>query len=217
LAAEHGGHIFALMDDRRIESGGISRILIRPARGPLNAVVRIPGSKSLTNRALIAAALARGTSVLANALFAEDTERMFDTLRRLGFAIATDPRAQRIEITGCGGFVPAGDAECFCGNSGTTIRFCAALAGLGQGRYAFDGVERMRRRPIGPLVDALRSLGASVEYGGEPGFPPITVRARGLASGTVRFDRPVSSQFVSAALMAAPAAHGDVMIDVAGG
>ncbi len=194
----------------------MSTLKLRAATKPLNATVSIPGSKSLTNRALVAGALADGTSILSKALFADDTQRMIDALGALGFAIATDPRGGRIEITGAGGHIPAGDAECFCGNSGTTIRFCTALAALGRGSYVLDGVPRMRQRPIGPLVGALRSLGASISFDEEEGFPPITMRAKGLSAGTVVLDTDVSSQFLSALLLAAPAAGGDVMIDVRG-
>lgn len=186
------------------------------AAGPLSAVVRVPGSKSLTNRALVAAALARGTSVLSNALFADDTGCMMEALRQMGFSIATDVRGGRIEITGFGGQIPAIDADCHCGNSGTTIRFCAALAALGRGEYTFDGVARMRERPIGPLCDALAALGAGIEYTGVDGCPPVTIRSRGLTGGTVQFNRPVSSQFISALLLAAPAAQDDVLIEING-
>ncbi len=194
----------------------MSSIRLKPAPGPLDARVTIPGSKSLTNRALVAAALAGGTSILSDALFAEDTRHMIETLRRLGFAIATDPRGNRIEVTGSGGFIPEDEADCFCGNSGTTIRFAAALASLGRGIYNFDGVERMRQRPIGQLGDALRALGAHIEYPIQEGYPPIRVVGQGLSAGTARINRPDSSQFISAILLAAPAAAGDVMLEVNG-
>ena len=199
----------------------MSSLAIQPASKPLDAVVTIPGSKSLTNRALVAAALADGTSVLSNALFADDTRHMMDALRGFGFAVtayATEdgPDANRIEVTGCGGHVPNPEADCFCGNSGTTIRFCTALAALGHGRYRLDGVARMRQRPIEPLGDAIQMLGGGIEYHGEQGYPPLTVHARGLSGGTVTFDNPASSQFVSALLLAAPAAMSDVLIDVRG-
>lgn len=192
------------------------QVPIQVATRPLDATVTIPGSKSLTNRAMVAAALAHGTSILDGALLAGDTERMIDTLRRFGFAATSDSDANRIEITGRGGHVPAMESDCFCGNSGTTIRFCAAVAALGHGRYRFDGVPRIRERPIGQLADALQSLGAFVEYEDREGFPPLTVIARGLSGGTVTFDRPPSSQFLSALLLAAPAAANDVLIRVNG-
>lgn len=195
----------------------MSKIALQPALRPLDATVTVPGSKSLTNRALMAAALAHGKSVLAGALFSDDTEYMMDVLMRLGFeSLNADAERQRIDIKGRGGHVPAMDANCFCGNSGTTIRFCTALAALGDGVYRFDGTARMRQRPIGALVDALRTLGVAIEYDGNEGCPPLTIRASGLSGGTVTFDEPPSSQFISALLLAAPAAKADVMIDIRG-
>ncbi len=185
--------------------------------GPLDAVVRIPGSKSLTNRALVLASLSRGTSILSNALLAEDIEVMLDALVELGFAVSTDRASQRIEVTGCSGHVPATDATLFCGNSGTTARFVAALSSLGMGRFEFDGVPRMRQRPIGPLMHALRRLGVGVEYLGDEGFLPLAIHADRLGSGEISIDGSQSSQFVSALLMVAPCANGDVMIEVTGG
>lgn len=194
----------------------MSKIALQPALRPLDATVTVPGSKSLTNRALTAAALAHGKSALAGALFSDDTEYMMDVLMRLGFDLNADAERQRIDVKGRGGHVPAMDANCFCGNSGTTIRFCTALAALGDGVYRFDGTARMRQRPIGALVDALRSLGVVIEYDGDEGCPPLTIRASGLSGGTVTFDEPPSSQFFSALLLAAPAAKADVMIDMRG-
>ncbi len=194
----------------------MTSLAIRPAQKPLSAVVTIPGSKSLTNRAMVIASLARGTSIISNALFADDTECMIGALRALGFAITADSTEQRIEITGRGGHVPNTDAHLECGNSGTTLRFCCALCALGHGRYSLDGVPRMRERPIGQLVTALQSLGAGAEYTQALNCPPVTLHAQGLRGGTVVFDRPPSSQFISALLMAAPAAAADVMIDVHG-
>ncbi len=193
------------MSDYRFES----------ACRPLNAVVSVPGSKSITNRALILAALADGVSVLSNALLAEDTWFMIEALRGLGFSVTVDETESRIEVTGCGGHIPAADAELFCGNSGTTIRFCTALAALSRdGRYRLDGIARMRRRPIGALTDALQSLGTGIEFEDEVAFPPLTVHGRGLRGGHVAFSSPASSQFVSGLLLVAPYASSDVFIEV---
>ncbi len=183
---------------------------------PLDAVVEVPGSKSLTNRALIASALADGTSILENALFAEDTYLMMEALRALGIAVTADERSCTVEITGCGGYIPESEGNLFCGNSGTTIRFLTALVALGNGRYQLDGVARMRKRPIGELGQALQALGTGIEYPADEGFPPIVVHAHGLRGGHVHFDSPRSSQMVSALLLAAPFASRDMMIEVAG-
>lgn len=187
------------------------------ACGPLDAVVAVPGSKSITNRALILAALADGVSVLRHVLLAEDTWLMIDALRALGIPVTVDETECVAEITGCAGHIPADEAELFCGNSGTTIRFCTALAALGRGgRYRLDGIARMRRRPIGALTDALQSLGAGIEFEDDAGFPPLSVHANGLRGGHVAFASPASSQYVSGLLMASPYASSDVLIEVQG-
>ena len=185
------------------------------ACGLLNAVVSVPGSKSITNRALILSALAEGVSVLRNVLLADDTWLMIEALRTLGFAVTVDEAESRIEVTGQAGHIPAADGDLFCGNSGTTIRFCTALAALSRdGRYRLDGIARMRRRPIGALADVLQSLGTGIEFEGEIGFPPLTVHAHGLRGGHVAFTSPASSQFVSGLLLTAPYASSDVLIEV---
>ncbi len=187
-----------------------------PVSGPLDAVVRLPGSKSITNRALVTSALAHGESRLSGVLFADDTQHMLDALGRLGISTAANPEACTVGVEGCGGHLPACEAEIYCGNSGTTMRFCTALCALGYGEYALDGMARMRERPIGALVEALQTLGSPVEYLGTEGYPPLRIYARGLKGRMVRFDAPQSSQLVSALLMAAPYARTDVMIEVVG-
>lgn len=188
----------------------------RVAPGPLDAVVHVPGSKSLTNRALLLAALADGAGVLDNILLAEDSSLMVAALRALGIAIAVDETGPRAEVTGCRGVLPVGEADLFCGNSGTTMRFLAALCALGRGSFTLDGLPRMRQRPIGALGSVLQSLGCGVEYPELEGFPPIRLHAEGLRGGHVDFDSPESSQMVSAVLMAAPYAARDVFVEVKG-
>lgn len=189
---------------------------IQPATAPLNAVVRIPGSKSITNRAMVIGALAGGVTTLDGALFSDDTEFMIDALRDLGVSVTADRDTDRIKIVGCGGQLPATEADLFCGNSGTTIRFLTAVCALGMGPYRLDGNDRMRQRPIGPLVDALRSAGVIAGYDEREGYPPITIREGMMNGATIGMESPPSSQYVSALLMAAPCARGDVMIDVRG-
>ncbi len=176
----------------------------------------LPGSKSMTNRALIAAALADGPSLLSGVLFAQDTRLMIDALGALGIAHTLDEENCVAEITGCRGHIPTCEAKLFCGNAGTVMRFATALVALGQGRFQLDGVERMRQRPIGELVEALRALGGGVEYLGQEGYPPIAVHAGGLRGAHVSLTSPESSQFVSALLLAAPYAAGDILIEAAG-
>lgn len=189
---------------------------IRPACRPLDATVNLPGSKSLTNRALIAAALADGESTLTGALFSDDTELMMAALQTLGVRVAEDRACCSIKVTGCGGHLPASEADLYCGNSGTTIRFCTALCALGFGPYRLDGNDRMRLRPIGDLVSALQSAGVLIEFENREGYPPLVVHAGGLRGGEMSLDSPPSSQYVSALLLAAPYARGDVMIEIRG-
>ncbi len=191
-------------------------ITLRPISGPIDQAVRLPGSKSLTNRALLASGLARGSSQIDGLLVAEDTRLMVDALRSLGIGIQLDEDRPGAVVLGCGGHWPHSEADLFCGNAGTVIRFLTAACCIGHGQYRLDGVARMRQRPIGELVDALRDLGASIGYEEEEGYCPLTVSGRGLGGGRVRLERPASSQFVSALLMAAPLAGRDVMIEVSG-
>lgn len=177
-------------------------IEIEPVAEPIDAEIRPPGSKSITNRALICSALAKGTSVLCGALRSEDTEVMVAGLQALGFDVRSDWNASTIEVTGEAGRIPASAADLNLANSGTSIRFLTALCAIGQGQFKLDGVSRMRQRPIAELVDALNQLGGQVSCA--EGCPPVSVDARGLAGGsaTVRCDR--SSQFLSALLMVLP-------------
>ncbi len=187
---------------------------IQPATRPLDAAVSVPGSKSLTNRALAIAALADGTTTLSDALYSDDTELMIACLQVLGIRVETDLEGCRMVVHGCGGNIPATDGELFCGNSGTTIRFCTALCTLGKGQYTLDGNDRMRQRPIADLVGALRATGAVIGYEGAEGFPPVTVRGGGMRTSKITMIAPPSSQYVSAILMAAPYATGDIFLEI---
>ncbi|HLB46205.1 MAG TPA: 3-phosphoshikimate 1-carboxyvinyltransferase [Anaerolineales bacterium] len=189
-------------------------LLIAPIRHLLRATVRVPGSKSLTNRALALAALADGTTTLTNALFSDDSQYFADSLKRLGFTVGAQHVAplQTITIHGLGGHIPSPRAELFVGNAGTAARFLTAFVALGHGDYTIDGVERMRQRPIGDLIDALKQLGVDVES--LTGCPPVTVRASGLKGGITRVAGDTSSQFLSALLITAPYAESPVEIIV---
>ena len=191
-------------------------VTLQPITKSFTATVTPPGSKSLTNRALVLAALAGGTSELTNVLFADDTLVMLDCLARLGFDPRIDRDANSVRVQGLGGIIPRDSAELFCGNSGTTIRFLTALCSLGRGRYSLDGVPRMRQRPIGDLVELLKNLGVRIEYAAEPGFPPVVVHGKGLGGGMACFGGSQSSQFLSAALQVAPYARHEVQIDLVG-
>src|SRR5690554_3661040 len=189
-------------------------LALQPLSKPFDLRLAPPGSKSLTNRALVVAALADGRCTLRNVLFADDTHVMLDGLRRLGFEMEIDQTARQVTVAGRGGAIPASRAELMCGNSGTTIRFLTAMCTLGRGEYRLDGVERMRQRPIGELVDLLRNLAVRIEYDAAEGYPPVRILAAGLAGGRVRFGAAQSSQYLSAVLMAAPYARHEVRVDL---
>ncbi|HLK60074.1 MAG TPA: 3-phosphoshikimate 1-carboxyvinyltransferase [Chthonomonadaceae bacterium] len=190
---------------------------ILPLAQPPDVTVPIPGSKSLTNRALILAALAEGKSTLLGALTSEDTLVMSDSLHRLGFTVDADAEAETITVLGQGGRIPAADAKLFLANSGTSIRFLTAFTALGTGRYRLDGVERMRQRPQQDLLDALNGLGVSARSELSNGCPPLIVEPEhGLPGGTTRLNAEASSQFLTALLMVAPYARQDVTIEIEG-
>lgn len=177
---------------------------IEAARGPIDAVVELPGSKSYTNRALLIGALAKGTTTIARALFSDDTRYMTQALRQLGVSVQDDAPSETIVVEGTGGAIPRSSADLFVGNAGTAARFLTALVALGNGVYHLDGVPRMRERPIGPLLDALRQLGVTVTAERDNECLPIEVKSRGLSGGTVSIRGDVSSQFISALLMIGP-------------
>jgi 3-phosphoshikimate 1-carboxyvinyltransferase len=202
-------------------------IEIQPT-APIHGSIRPPGSKSLTNRALVCAALARGESILTGVLESEDTILMIEALQQLG--IAVDPHSipgpvilrsvpgegKIIRILGCAGRPPAAQANLFAGNSGTTIRFLTAMAALGRGRFRLDGTPRMRERPIEDLLDALKQLGAKAYSELGSGCPPVVVEAAGLRGGRAEIAGDISSQFISGLLMAAPYAENPVELVLRG-
>ena len=190
-------------------------IEIQPS-GPLRATIQPPGSKSITNRALVCAALARGQSLLSGALESDDTRVMVEGLRQLGLAVEHDRGTRSIRVTGCDGRPPAASADLLLGNSGTTVRFLTALVALGHGVYRLDGTPRMRQRPIQDLLDALRQLGADAVSEAGSGCPPVLVRGAGLRGGRAEVAGNISSQFLSALLLAAPCAASDVVLAVRG-
>lgn len=193
----------------------VDRVEIRP-NGPLRASIRPPGSKSITNRALLCAALAEGESVLTGALDCDDTRAMIDGLRRLGIAVEHDRAAATVRVTGRSGDLPSGEVELYAADSGTTARFLTAIAALGHGTYRIDGSPRMRGRPIGDLLEALGQLGAEVVSQSGNGCLPVLVHGRGLRGGRATLAGDVSSQFLSGLLMSAPYADADVELAVVG-
>ena len=184
----------------------MDEIEIVPLRHPLAASVRVPGSKSITNRALLLAAMADGTSTILGAGLNDDTRRMAAALGALGFDVAVDEAAARIAVDGRAGAIPAHGGELYAGGAGTAMRFLLGFLTLGRGRFRLDGNQRMRERPIGPLLDALAALGVSVRAERDNGCPPVLIEIGedGVRGGAARIDAAVSSQFVSALLMPAP-------------
>ena len=200
---------------------------LSPLQHPLAARVSVPGSKSHTNRALMIAALAEGTTVLQNALVSDDSRYFTQALCDLGFRVSPDDgKAKTISLTGLGGKIPNTKAELFIGNAGTAARFLTAMLTVGQGVYQIDGVDRMRQRPIGDLVMALNNLGGKVT-GTPPEHisqitdqaalcPPIIIKAGGLPGGKTSIRGDISSQFLSGLLMIAPYAKNGVQVSVDG-
>ena len=177
--------------------------------------VRLPGSKSISNRVLLLAALAAGVTVVRDLLHSDDTERMLDALRILGVEVES-LGGNAYRVTGCGGNFPNKDAKLFLGNAGTAFRPLTAALALSGGNYELSGVPRMHERPIGDLVDALRQLGAEIRYLGNAGFPPLQIKPANLAGDTVQVRGDVSSQFLTGLLMALPLLGRTVKVDVVG-
>ena len=189
---------------------------IVPVTGPVTGSIRPPGSKSLTNRALVLAALARGESRLTGVLHSVDTHVMLEALTTLGISITENSSGQALTIVGCEGLLPSPGAELHLENSGTSIRFLTAMVSLGNSRFTLDGNARMQERPIIDLVDALAQLGVAIECPGGTGCPPVQVDASGLAGGRATLGGSVSSQYLSALLMAAACAADPVTLCIDG-
>ncbi len=182
---------------------------LKPARRAAGTV-RLPGSKSISNRVLLLAALAAGETEVTGLLDADDTRVMRDALSALGV------RFQNQKVIGVGGPFPVKQADLFLGNAGTAFRPLTAALAFSGGTYRLSGVPRMHERPIGDLVDALRAIGARIDYGGKEGFPPLTVRPGRIEASLVKVRGDVSSQFLTALLMATPLLGKEVAIEVQG-
>jgi 3-phosphoshikimate 1-carboxyvinyltransferase len=189
---------------------------IRPFDSPPKAAVQVPGSKSLTNRLLVLAAIGGAEPVtLTGALRSDDTEVMIDALRRLGLGVLENWQAESVTVTPRP-WPQSASTELFVANSGTTMRFLTAMVALGTGRFRLDGIPRMRQRPIEELLEGLRQLGVDAvsEFGN--GCPPVVVEARGLHGGHVAVKSDRSSQFLSSLLLVLPFADGSTTIEVSG-
>ncbi|MBK9989366.1 MAG: 3-phosphoshikimate 1-carboxyvinyltransferase [Verrucomicrobia bacterium] len=188
---------------------------IQPFTRPVRGKVTLPGSKSITNRALLLAALCDGPVTLTGALFSEDTEIMAEALRQLGFVVKEDAEKKTIYVEGRGGKIPKESATLHVGLAGTAARFLTALcAAAPSGVFKIDGVAQMRKRPMKGLFDALTSLGARINYLDQPGFFPVEIHASGFRETTcVKIAASESSQMLSALLMVAPLSPKGVVIE----
>lgn len=189
---------------------------VKPVNAPVQGAIRPPGSKSITNRALIVAALAEGTTHLTGVLESKDTQVMIESLNRLGIKVQHNQKQSSIVVEGCGGNIPRSKADLWLENSGTSIRFLTAFCAAGNGEFLLDGNDRMRERPIQDLVDSLQQLEVDVTCENHTGCPPVRVRANGLPGGETSISGTVSSQYLSALLMVAPAAQNPITISIVG-
>ena len=185
---------------------------VMPLERPPDATIRVPGSKSVTNRALIIAALANGNSRIVNPLFSDDSFWLMDALVRLGIDVHADGERGEVYVSGQSGEIYASGVDLFVGNAGTVARFLPPFLALGRGPFTVDGVPRMRERPVADLVDGMRQLGAEVEYAGEDGRFPLMIKGGGIPGGKARVSASKSSQFISGLLMAAPYAQAPVTL-----
>ncbi len=192
------------------------QLQIEVVNGPLSGTVTIPGSKSITNRALILAAMADGNSRLTGALMSDDTHYMSHALNMIGISVASNEHDCTFDIVGAGGKIPATVGVLFVGNAGTAARFLTGLLAMGHGKYRIDGVERMRQRPIADMLPPLRAMGCNIESEFGTGCPPLVIQSSGLSGGEVTVKGNISSQYLSALLMIAPYAQTDVIIHIDG-
>ncbi|MEX3021864.1 3-phosphoshikimate 1-carboxyvinyltransferase [Kluyvera sp. STS39-E] len=182
----------------------------------VDGTINLPGSKSVSNRALLLAALARGTTVLTNLLDSDDIRHMLNALKALGIRYTLSDDRTRCEVIGHAGPLHSADSlELFLGNAGTAMRPLAAALCLGSNNIVLTGEPRMKERPIGHLVDSLRQGGAEIEYLEQENYPPLRLKG-GFKGGRVEVDGSVSSQFLTALLMAAPLAPQDTTIAIKG-
>ena len=192
------------------------QLTLKPIR-KIEGEINLPGSKSLSNRALLLAALAKGTTKITNLLESDDTRYMLEALKELGIDYRLSEDKQECVITGNGGPIISDIPHTlYLGNAGTAMRPLAAALTLGKGDYTLTGDPRMKERPIGHLVDALRQAGAQITYLENEHYPPLHIEANGLEGGVVEINGEISSQFLTALLMAAPMAKQDMTIRIIG-
>ena len=202
-------------------SGRSLKYLDLPPVTRMTGSVQLPGSKSISNRVLLLAALSRGNTRISGLLEADDVDRMLDGLRALGIGLERAEKQGGTIVHGAAGAFPVKRAALFLGNAGTAFRPLTAALAFSGGDYQLSGVPRMHERPIADLVEALRAMGADVRYAGREGYPPLAIGPRAIGSAStvtspVAIRGDVSSQFVSALLMALPLANADAVLEVTG-
>lgn len=198
--------------------------VIKKVEKPHEIITSVPGSKSITNRALLLAALSEGTSVLHGVLFSDDSRYFMQALKELGFSVAIDENSKTVTVVGCGGAIPCAgtrnaqdvDASVYVGDAGTAARFLTAFLGLSQGKYRIDASEQMRKRPMKELLIALEEMGSKITYEEEPYHFPFTIGEFDCKRSSVTIDIEKSSQFLSALLIASVVLPQHFMIGIAG-
>ena len=190
--------------------------LTLPAYNHADGIIKLPGSKSISNRTLLLAALSNNQTMIGDLLASDDVSRMLESLEKLGIH-CENFQENSWNITGCGGNFPIKKTELFLGNAGTAFRPLTAALAFSNGHYTLSGVPRMHERPIGDLVDALRQAGAKIEYLGKNGFPPLEISpAKVNLSAPIKIRGDVSSQFLTALLMALPLTRKEATVEVLG-
>lgn len=190
---------------------------VKTMNQPIDIKVHVPGSKSITNRALLLAALANGESLLEGALFSDDSRHFLQCLIDLGFPVIINEEEKWVKVTGFGGSIPKQEASIYVGSAGTAARFLTAMLGLSDGIYHLDASEQMRKRPMKPLLSSLESMGVSVTYHEKEGYFPFTIHGSSNTTDRIQVDIGSSSQFLSALLMSAPMKKNGLTIELVGG
>lgn len=178
--------------------------------------VSVPGSKSITNRALLIATLAKGKTKLSGVLFSDDSRHFLKCVQELGIETAVDEEKKEVTVCGCGGRIPKDKADIYVGSAGTAARFLTATLGVSKGTYGIDSSEQMRKRPMEPLLDALKGLGCEVEYLAEKGHFPVVIKSHGFGKNKISVNIDKSSQFLSAILIASVLSDEDFEVEIEG-
>lgn len=190
---------------------------VTPISSPSLIETEVPGSKSITNRALLLAALADGTTIIKGTLFSDDSRHFLQCLIDLGFSVKIDEASKTVTVTGCKGVIPKKEATIYVGSAGTAARFLTAMLGLSNGIYHLDASEQMKKRPMKPLLQALESIGVKIVYQEKEGFFPFTIYGSANTKSSIQVDISNSSQFLSALLMSAPMKKDGLFIELVGG